>query len=171
MSAFADFFSAQKKQYTEEERGGEEKRKRVKDLAMEYQASSLAFSKKFSNGHSFAGNSIYDGVFATAAPTPSKFTVPNFSSRVEDYREIFGGTEASRGSSIPFLEVPELNERKISVDVRSSKLDYSKIFGGFGDSNFAVPYQEFSSEPNKRKKSEQAQYVSENTVNFYYYYF
>ncbi|PON93423.1 DnaJ domain containing protein [Trema orientale] len=122
---------------------------------MEYQATSLAFSEKLSNGHGFAGNSIYDGVFGP--PPSSKFSAPNFSSRVEDYREIFGGGSeaASRGSSIPFLEVPELNERKIAVDVRSSKLDYSKIFGGFGDSNFAVPYQEFSSEPNKRKKSEQ----------------
>ncbi|PON54949.1 DnaJ domain containing protein [Parasponia andersonii] len=122
---------------------------------MEYQATSLAFSEKLSNGHGLAGNSIYDGV--VGPPPSSKFSVPNFSSRVEDYREIFGGGSkaASRGSSIPFLEVPELNEPKITVDFRSSKLDYSKIFGGFGDSNFAVPYQEFSSEPNKKKKSEQ----------------
>lgn len=98
---------------------------------------------------------MYDGVFAA----PSKFGVPNFSSRVEDYREIFGGSEASRGSSIPFLDVPELTEGKISVDVRSSQLDYSKIFGGFGDSTFAVHYEELSGEPNKRKKSEEARYI------------
>ncbi|XP_062098810.1 auxilin-like protein 1 [Humulus lupulus] len=119
---------------------------------MDYQASSLAFPKKLSNGHSFSGNTIHDGVFAA----PPKFSVPNFSTGVEDYREIFGGSETSLGSSIPFLEVPELNEPKISVDVRSSNLDYSNIFGGFGDSNFAVPYEEFSRETNKRKKSERA---------------
>ncbi|KAM6544308.1 hypothetical protein CsatB_008755 [Cannabis sativa] len=119
---------------------------------MDYQPSSLTFSKKLSNGHSFSGNTIYDGVFAA----PSKFSAPNFSTGVEDYREIFGGSEASLGSSIPFLELPELKEPKISVDVRSSNLDYSNIFGGFGDSTFAVPYEEFSRETNKRKKSERA---------------
>lgn len=90
---------------------------------------------------------MYDGVFAA----PSKFGVPTFSSRVEDYSEIFGGSGASRGSSIPILEIPELNERKIAVDVGTSKLDYSKIFGGFGDSDFAVPYEELQTEQNKRE--------------------
>ncbi|KAH7524112.1 hypothetical protein FEM48_Zijuj06G0084400 [Ziziphus jujuba var. spinosa] len=114
---------------------------------MEYRTSSVTVSKKLSNGHSFSGKSMYDGVFAA----PSKFGVPTFSSRVEDYSEIFGGSGASRGSSIPILEIPELNERKIAVDVGTSKLDYSKIFGGFGDSDFAVPYEELQTEQNKRE--------------------
>ncbi|KAL5558010.1 hypothetical protein UlMin_034221 [Ulmus minor] len=126
---------------------------------MDYKASSVSFSKKLSNSHSFAGASIYDGVF----PAPSKFRGSN-SSRVEDYSEIFGGAEASRGSSIPFLEIPELNERKISVDVRSSALDYSNIFGGFGDSDFAVRYEELVVEPNKRKKSEEARKPAERLI-------
>lgn len=112
---------------------------------MEYRRSSVSLSKKFTNGHSGSGKSMYDGVFAG----PAKLGVPTFSSRVEDYSEIFGGSGASRGSSIPILEVPALNERKISVDVGSSKLDYSKIFGGFGDSDFAVPYEELQTEPKK----------------------
>ncbi|CAB4296294.1 unnamed protein product [Prunus armeniaca] len=112
---------------------------------MEYQASSVALSQKLSNGHS-----IYDGVFSSPA---SKFKVSAFSSRVEDYTEIFGGSGASRGSSIPVLEVPELHERKASVDVRSSKLDYSNVFSGFGDSDFGVPYEELFAEPKKRGTS------------------
>lgn len=110
--------------------------------SMEYQASSVALSQKLSNGHS-----IYDGVFSSPA---SKFKVSAFSSRVEDYTEIFGGSGASRGSSIPVLEVPELHERKASVDVRSSKLDYSNVFSGFGDSDFGVPYEELFAESKKR---------------------
>jgi hypothetical protein len=106
---------------------------------MEYQTSSVSLSQKLSTGHS-----IYDGVFSSA---PSKFMVSAFSSRLEDYDEIFGGS-----SSIPVLEVPELSERKASVDVRSSKLDYSNVFGGFGDSDFAVPYEELFAEPKKKNK-------------------
>ncbi|XP_040364832.1 auxilin-like protein 1 isoform X2 [Rosa chinensis] len=109
---------------------------------MEYQTSSVALSQKLSSGHS-----IYDGVFTSA---PSKFTVSSFSSRLEDYCEIFGGSGAA--SSIPVLEVPEPNERKASVDFRSSKLDYSNVFGGLGDSEFAVPYEELFAEPKKRTK-------------------
>ncbi|TQD81948.1 hypothetical protein C1H46_032495 [Malus baccata] len=113
---------------------------------MEFQASSVGLSQKLSSGHS-----IYDGVFSSAAA--SKFNVSTFSSRVDDYSEIFGGSGASRGgSSIPVLEVPELHERKASVDVRSSKLDYSNVFGGFGDSNFAVPYEELFAEPKKKER-------------------
>ncbi|PQQ03886.1 auxilin-like protein 1 [Prunus yedoensis var. nudiflora] len=109
---------------------------------MEYQSSSVALSQKLSNGHS-----IYEGVFSSPA---SKFKVSAFTSRVEDYTEIFGGSGASRGSSIPVLEVPELHERKASVDVRSSKLDYSNVFSGFGDTDFGVPYEELFAEPKKR---------------------
>lgn len=91
---------------------------------------------------------MYDGVFS--APS-SKLRAPSFSSRVQDYGEIFGGPEASRASTIPFLDVPALNGRSISVDVRSSKLDYSTVFGGFGGLDFAVSYEELVSEPKKRK--------------------
>ncbi|XWS14555.1 hypothetical protein CRYUN_Cryun35bG0020000 [Craigia yunnanensis] len=109
---------------------------------MEYQRSSAAtaFSKKLSNGHSFNGKKMYDGVFGGQSKVGS---------RVEDYSEIFGG---GSGSSIPVLDVPELNERKFSVDVSSSKLDYSNIFGGFGDFDFAVSHEEFIAEPTRDKK-------------------
>ncbi|XP_059460054.1 auxilin-like protein 1 isoform X2 [Corylus avellana] len=115
---------------------------------MEYQVSSATLSKKLSNGHSLRSKSVYDGVLS--APS-SKLRAPSFSSRVQDYGEIFGGPEASRASTIPFLDVPALNGRSISVDVRSSKLDYSTVFGGFGGLDFAVSYEELVSEPKKRK--------------------
>ncbi|KAG4193716.1 hypothetical protein ERO13_A06G008850v2 [Gossypium hirsutum] len=109
---------------------------------MEYQRASAAtsFSKKLSNGHSFNGKSLYDGVFGGQTKVGSA---------VEDYAEIFGG---GSGSSIPFLDVPELNQRKFSVEVSSSKLDYSNIFGGFGDVDFAVSHEEFVAKPNRDKK-------------------
>ncbi|KAM1021489.1 hypothetical protein ACFX2J_042386 [Malus domestica] len=114
---------------------------------MEYQAPSVALSQKLSNGLS-----IYDGVFSSAAA--SKFKGSSFSTRVDDYGEIFGGSGAS---SIPVLDVPELRERKASVDVRSSKLDYSNVFGGFGDSDFAVPYEELFAEPKKKERRKPAE--------------
>ncbi|MBA0722228.1 hypothetical protein Golax_002917, partial [Gossypium laxum] len=109
---------------------------------MEYQRASAAtsFSKKLSNGHSFNGKSLYDGVFGGQTKVGSA---------VEDYAEIFGG---GSGSSIPFLDVPELNQRKFSVEVSSSKLDYSNIFGGFGDVDFAVSHEEFVAKPTRDKK-------------------
>ncbi|XP_038717325.1 auxilin-related protein 2-like isoform X2 [Tripterygium wilfordii] len=106
---------------------------------MEYhhQASAI-LTKKLSNGYS-----IYDGVFSGPAKLGSRV--------LENYGEIFGGSGAV--SSIPILDVPELNEGKVTVDVRSSRLDYSKIFGGFGESDFAVSYEELFAKPNKVRKS------------------
>lgn len=108
---------------------------------MEYRASSTVY-KKFSNARSFNDKSAYDGVFAA----PSKHGAPVFSARVEDYREIFGG---SRVSSIPILDVPALSDKKFPGDVRTSKVEYSKIFGGFDELNFAIPYEELLAEANK----------------------
>ncbi|KAK4274787.1 hypothetical protein QN277_017963 [Acacia crassicarpa] len=102
-------------------------------------------AKKFSNGCGAPGKSAYDGVFAS----PVKFRAPSLSSSFQDYCEIFGGSEASIGSSIPVLEVPELNETKILHDVQRSRLDYSKVFGGFGNLDTAVPYEELFAESNK----------------------
>ena len=83
---------------------------------MAYEASSVTLSKKLSNGHhsSFAGASVYDGVFSSP-PKKLGSAAANLSSRAEDY---------------------------------------SEIFGGGGDSSFAVRLEELSLEPNTRKKSE-----------------
>lgn len=103
-------------------------------------------AKKYSNGYGVSGKSAYDGVFAS----PIKFRAPSMSSSFEDYCEIFGGSEASLGSSIPVLELPELNEKKILRDVQRSKLDYSQVFGGFGNLDTAIPYEELFAEPKKK---------------------
>ncbi|XP_031261201.1 auxilin-like protein 1 isoform X1 [Pistacia vera] len=107
---------------------------------MEYhKVSSPTLSKKLTNSFSFGGKSIYDGVFSGPRKVVSRVE--------EDYGEIFSGTSSC---SIPILDVPELNERKISVDVNSSKLDYSKIFGGFGEFDFGVSHEELPVKPKKR---------------------
>ncbi|KAL9311820.1 Auxilin-like protein 1 [Arabidopsis thaliana] len=105
---------------------------------MEYEKSPTAttFSRKISNNRShslsFSANAVYDGVFSS--PVNSK-------SPLVDYGEIFRGSGPSP-SSIPFLDVPELNVGKVKVDVRSSKLDYSSVFGGLGACDFAVTPKE-----------------------------
>ncbi|XP_030527005.1 auxilin-like protein 1 isoform X2 [Rhodamnia argentea] len=115
-------------------------------MSTEYQASAPPFARKLVSGRSFSGTSIYDGVFAG----PGKYGVSGVSSRAENYAEIFGGSRDARRSSIPVLDFPGLHERKVSVDVRSSKLDYSKIFGGFGDFGDTASYEELV---NKRTES------------------
>ncbi|KGN59981.1 auxilin-like protein 1 [Cucumis sativus] len=119
---------------------------------MDYRASSTVYNK-FSNARSFNDKSAYDGVFAA----PSKHGAPVFSARVEDYREIFGG---SRVSSIPILDVPALSDKKFPVDVRTSKVEYSKIFGGFDELNFAIPYEELLVEANKTNSFSQKTRIS-----------
>ncbi|RDX78355.1 Auxilin-like protein 1, partial [Mucuna pruriens] len=114
--------------------------------AMEFGAATATLTKKLSNGYGVSGRSAYDGVFAT----PIKLRAPSFSSQLDDYREIFGGAGASLGSSIPVLELPELNEMRKNYDVRRSKLDYSKVFGGFGNLDAAVPFEELVAEPKEK---------------------
>ncbi|KAJ0255853.1 Auxilin-like protein 1 [Hirschfeldia incana] len=104
---------------------------------MEYEKppTATAFSRKMTNrshSHSlsFSANAVYDGVFSS----PSS----NAKSPLVDYGEIFRSGSGPSPSSIPFLDVPELNVAKVKVDVRSSKLDYSSVFGGFGACDFAV---------------------------------
>nr|DAD21611.1 TPA_asm: hypothetical protein HUJ06_023074 [Nelumbo nucifera] len=104
---------------------------------------SVTLSKKVSNGNGFTANTVYDDVFGG----PPKFGVPTFTSRIEDYSEIFGSFHSSRGSSIPILDLPVVDGGDISFDVRSSKFDYSEIFGGFDFVAFADSYEELFMEP------------------------
>ena len=79
----------------------------------------------------------------------------------ENERPTIRTFQPSRGSSIPVLDLLIVNERDASVDVRSSKFDYSKIFSGFGDLDFAAPDEELFTEPKEgdRTSSEEAWYV------------
>ncbi|KAI9395399.1 hypothetical protein POPTR_005G229300v4 [Populus trichocarpa] len=100
-----------------------------------------------SNGRGHGGKHVYDGVFGGGGGGAVK---PG--SRVEDYREIFGGFGAT-GSSIPILDVPELNENGNVSSVGAQRIDYAKIFGGFGDADFGLPLEEFLAKPKKVKSS------------------
>ncbi|CAJ1972458.1 unnamed protein product [Sphenostylis stenocarpa] len=117
---------------------------------MEFGAATATLTKKLSNGYGVSGRSAYDGVFAA----PIKLRAPTFSSQFDDYCEIFGTAGASLGSSIPILELPELEERKKKIDdVRRSRLDYSTVFGGFGNLDTAVPFEELVAEPVEKDSS------------------
>ncbi|KAI5392921.1 hypothetical protein KIW84_060179 [Lathyrus oleraceus] len=114
---------------------------------MEFGATTATLTKKLSNGLGVSGRSAYDGVFAT----PIKLRAPSFS-QFDDYNEIFGSSGAP--SSIPILELPELNERRtVTDDVRHSKLDYSKVFGGFENLDTAVPFEELVANPREKGSS------------------
>ncbi|KAL3734181.1 hypothetical protein ACJRO7_023517 [Eucalyptus globulus] len=118
-------------------------------MSTEYQAPAPPLARKLASGRSFGGTSVYDGVFAGAG----KCGATRASSRSEDYAEIFGGSSGdARRSSIPVLQFPGLHERKAAVDVRRSKLDYSRIFGGFGDLGGDVAsYEELVNEHAERR--------------------
>ncbi|KAF3440995.1 hypothetical protein FNV43_RR19281 [Rhamnella rubrinervis] len=95
-------------------------------------------------GGGFAGGkTLYDDVYGG----PPKFGVSTLSPRMEDYSEIFGAFHASRGSSIPVLDLPAVDEAEVFFDVRSSGFDYDEVFGGFNGIDFAVSYEDLAHQP------------------------
>ncbi|XP_047316387.1 auxilin-like protein 1 isoform X2 [Impatiens glandulifera] len=109
--------------------------------------SSATLSRKLSTTHSFSATAkhAYDGVFSAPNRAPS-----SRSSGIDDYGEIFGG---SRSSSIPVLDLPSLDESEVLVSNRSSKLDYSNIFGGFCNDDVALSYEQLFQKPSGAKNS------------------
>ncbi|XP_071692388.1 uncharacterized protein [Rutidosis leptorrhynchoides] len=90
------------------------------------------------NGGGGARNTtVYDDVFGG----PPKFGATTLPPRIEDYTEIFQGFHASRGSSIPVLDLPSPADDS-EFDVCTSKLDYTEVFGSFNCIDFAVSYEE-----------------------------
>ncbi|KAI3502873.1 hypothetical protein L1887_31245 [Cichorium endivia] len=91
-------------------------------------------------GFGARNKTVYDDVFGG----PPKFGATTLPPRLEDYTEIFQGFHASRGSSIPVLDLPPPcnDSDDVWFDVQSSKLDYSEVFGGFNGLDFAVSYEE-----------------------------
>ncbi|KAK1439157.1 hypothetical protein QVD17_04972 [Tagetes erecta] len=84
---------------------------------------------------------VYDDVFGG----PPKFGATTLPPRLEDYTEIFQGFHASRGCSIPLLDLPPPSldsTDDVWFDVQSSKLDYAEVFGGFNGLDFALSYQD-----------------------------
>lgn len=111
--------------------------------------SSATFSKKLLEAHSFNRKAAYDDLHSG----PPKFGATTASSRVEDYYEIFNSSRASRGTSIPVLDLPDVKERQGPGRGRSSEIDYSKIFGGLHDANFAGTYEELFAQPKGEESS------------------
>lgn len=107
-----------------------------------------SLSKKSYSGNGFGmtshHKSVYDDVFGGAP----KFGVPTLAPRFEDYTEIFGGFHSSRGSSVPILDLPVVEEVELDFDVRSSRLDYSEVFGGFEGLDFAVSVEDLARKSN-----------------------
>lgn len=112
---------------------------------------SHSFSKKSYGGYGFgtANNhkSVYDDVFRGG---PRKFGMPTLAPRFEDYTEIFGGFHSARGSSIPILDLPVVDEAKLSFDARSSRFDYSQVFGGFHGLEFTASFEDLLRKSNGR---------------------
>nr|GMD94522.1 auxilin-like protein 1 [Ipomoea batatas] len=110
------------------------------------------------NGVSFSAKNAYDDVFS--GPANKRGAAP--SRAVWDYAEIFG---ASRGSSIPVLDLSVLEDRAggSGEDFRSSKLDYSMIFGGFDEEDIALPYEDVVSKRGKQRSSSKARTRSQGS--------
>ncbi|XP_022775329.1 auxilin-like protein 1 [Durio zibethinus] len=107
-------------------------------------SSQAAFTKRTTtcNGATnFSGETMYDDVFGG----PPRFGGggPTLSPRPEDYTEIFGGFHASRGASIPVLDLPLVDDNEeVTFDVRNPRFNYAEIFGGFDGLDFAALYEE-----------------------------
>lgn len=93
---------------------------------------------------SFSMKNPYDDVLFSGGGTKAR------PFGAQEYSEIFAGSS----SSIPVLDLPGLDERVVSGECRSSKLDYSNIFGGLRDDDVALPYEELFNGVNKPKRSD-----------------
>lgn len=90
------------------------------------------------NGFSF--KNPYDGVLRSNGGERKSL-------EAHEYTEIFSGSCA-----IPVLDLSGLDEKAGSDDLRSSKLDYSNIFGGLRNDDVAVPYEELFNGSAKKSK-------------------
>ncbi|XP_043714042.1 auxilin-like protein 1 isoform X2 [Telopea speciosissima] len=114
---------------------------------------SATISKKISPGNGFTPKTVYEDVFGG----PPKFGVQTFSSRIEDYTEIFGSFRSSRGSSIPVLDLPVPDSGDVSVDFRDFKFDYSEIFDGLNGIDFFDSHEQlFDDSKGGESSSEEA---------------
>ncbi|XP_019182565.1 PREDICTED: auxilin-like protein 1 [Ipomoea nil] len=108
---------------------------------------SHSYSKRsYHNANGFTATAAYDDVFGGR----TKFNVPTRSPRLEDYTEVFGGFHSSRPYCIPILDLPVAGNGEVELpfDVRSSRFDYSEIFGGFRAVDFAVSYEDLLPQSN-----------------------
>ncbi|XVF15790.1 hypothetical protein REPUB_Repub09cG0186900 [Reevesia pubescens] len=98
----------------------------------------------------FSSKTMYDDVFGG---TP-RFGIggaggPTLSPRPEDYTEIFAGFHASRGASIPVLDLPLIDDdNEVMFDVRNPRFNYAEVFGRFDGLDFAASYEELIRQTN-----------------------
>ncbi|XP_022740393.1 auxilin-like protein 1 [Durio zibethinus] len=96
----------------------------------------------------FSGKTMYDDVFG-GPPRFGTASGPTLSPRPEDYIEIFGGFHASRGASIPVLDLPLVDDNdEVMFDVRNPRFNYAEVFGGFDGLDFAASYEELMRQAN-----------------------
>ncbi|KAL8059055.1 hypothetical protein ABFX02_03G062500 [Erythranthe guttata] len=88
----------------------------------------------------FSFKNPYDGVLLPSGGERKSL-------EAHEYSEIFSGS-----SAIPVLDLSGLDDRVGSADPRSSKIDYSNIFGGLRNDDVAVPYQELFNGSSKKSK-------------------
>ncbi|XP_076944683.1 uncharacterized protein LOC143615448 [Bidens hawaiensis] len=108
--------------------------------------------ESFSHSKKLSTQNPYDAVFNQPR---RKFVRPS-PIDVQDYREIFGG---SQNSSIPVLDVSTLGTKYDSLSFNfpdSKPLDCSNIFGGFCDETVAVSYQDLFGQHKLRTPSSKA---------------
>ncbi|PIA52723.1 hypothetical protein AQUCO_01000531v1 [Aquilegia coerulea] len=109
-------------------------------------------TKKFSTSNNGIKNVYDDDVFrgnGVGVGGSSKFGISSYSSKVEDYTEIFTSSRAS--SSIPILHLPVVDD-----DDKNdfSKIDYFEIFGGFDSVDYAVPFEDLFLQTTKLEQDE-----------------
>lgn len=87
----------------------------------------------------FTGSkSVYDEVHGG----PPMFCVSSLAPCVEDYSEIFGSFHALRASSIPLLDLPDVDETEVFLDACSSSFDYNEVFRSFNSLDFSVSFED-----------------------------
>ncbi|GMJ07915.1 AUXILIN-LIKE4 [Hibiscus trionum] len=96
-----------------------------------------------------SSRTMYDDVFGGAPRFVNGGGGPTLSPRPEDYTEIFGGFHASRGSSIPVLDLPLMNDtNEVMFDARNPRFNYADVFGGFDGLDFPASYEELMRQAN-----------------------
>ncbi|KAL4368785.1 hypothetical protein GQ457_05G006450 [Hibiscus cannabinus] len=96
-----------------------------------------------------SSRTMYDDVFGGAPRFVNGGGGPILSPRPEDYTEIFGGFHASRGSSIPVLDLPLMNDtNEVMFDARNPRFNYADVFGGFDGLDFPASYEELMRQAN-----------------------
>ncbi|CAK8562240.1 unnamed protein product [Lathyrus sativus] len=125
---------------------------------------SVTLPKKISNGTFSSTKTLYDDVYGG----PPKFTASSISPRFEDYGEIFSSFHAARSSSIPVLDLPEVDAGEVFFDFRRNAFDYAEVFGGSGGLDFWCSHEDLFryGDYDEEEKEEEEAWTSVETDSF-----